>query len=287
MSTVTARRAAGDRVMRMFRPVFGALMACATIAPAIATTMQAMTVPDPIRAGATCTVNSISSYGSYIYDWPSKYDQVFWPQIDSDLVWFCPTSGFAAFVGDVDDITPAERDHIASWLADHYDAARDTTLASTWRLLEGSYALRKRDAEFRNRLLRVLAYVNETALMNPDAARGYRERALAEIRIALAGTLPPQTRLEYLFVAAAYARELGDEKESDGALAELDTALAPYRKAAGTKDEDTVDDDASEPSEEGDAAERLANYAEYIDELRGDVTRITPGGALAPPPATD
>jgi hypothetical protein len=61
---------------------------------------EPQSVPDPLRQDAICKVAEPMSYGSYIYQWPSKYDQVFWPLTVPNGIWFCPESGFAAFIGE-------------------------------------------------------------------------------------------------------------------------------------------------------------------------------------------
>lgn len=42
-----------------------------------ATTWSKLEVKDPIVKRKKCSVHEPNSYGNYIYQWPSKYDQVF------------------------------------------------------------------------------------------------------------------------------------------------------------------------------------------------------------------
>ena len=72
------------------------------------TTWGELEVDDPILEGEKCAVHQPASYGSYIYRWPSKYDQVFWPLTDSHGIWFCQESGFTAFIDDFADLSPEE-----------------------------------------------------------------------------------------------------------------------------------------------------------------------------------
>lgn len=46
----------------------------------------------------------INSYGGYIYNWPSKYQYVFWPYIDSNYLYCCPHCRFTAFLCDFSNI---------------------------------------------------------------------------------------------------------------------------------------------------------------------------------------
>ena len=67
-----------------------------------ATTWSRILVDDPLLPGRKCRVHAIASWGTYIYEWPSKYDFVFWPVTDEKAIWYCEESGFAAFVDDFD-----------------------------------------------------------------------------------------------------------------------------------------------------------------------------------------
>ena len=123
--------------------------------PALATTMRPSEVDDPIAPGQTCNVQKPSSYGSYIYHWPSRFDFVFWPFSDWVGVWHCKRSGFTALIGDFDGLSGAEVTAIRDYLASNYDGASDPV--RRLELLEGIYRLRNKDPAFDNRLLRVLA----------------------------------------------------------------------------------------------------------------------------------
>lgn len=106
-------------------------------------------------------------------------------------------------------------------------------------------------------MLRALAYQYE-ALGDQAAADSRRRTALALILAALDTELKQAQRLEYLFVAAAYQREFGQEKASDASLRQLRAQLKKSRD------------------------EELANYVKYLRELMADIPRIEPGGRLAP-----
>ena len=257
-----------------------------------ATTWSEESVPDPIVEGATCSSSMPMSYGSYIYQWPEKYDQVFWPLTDRNAITVCPKSGFVSYFGDL-ELTAAEKERIAAALArlpTRLDGAREVLAR-----LEAVYDLRDTKVAFDIRLLRTLAYLHEDSLEDQVAARGYRERALAAIRKELAGELEPITRLEYLFVVAAYEREFGNvdqamvaEKELDALLDEIPPPADDGEDDADADDEDADDADASgEEVDDDESAEALSGYADYLRELRKDLPRIAPGGVLAPPVAHD
>jgi hypothetical protein len=228
-------------------------LACAT--PARATTWFPADIDDPFVEGAKCEGMQPASWGSYIYHWPSKWHQVFWPQVSSEGVWSCPKSGFVAFMGDM-EMGEAEAARVRVYLDVLPDKAASSRRAQLERL-EAIYALRDKDPAFRLHLLRVLAYVHEDELQDPASAASYRADALAQLRAALGGALKDIERAEYLFVAAAYAREAGDAAQSDRDIAALEALL---------------------PTLKGDDA----NYAGYLTDLLPDLRAIEPGGVLAP-----
>jgi hypothetical protein len=217
--------------------------------------------PDPVIDGATCAVSEPMSWGSYIYHWPSKYDQVFFPLTDEHAIWFCKESGFTAFIGDF-ELTPEEKAALAAHLPQVYNRfdGAEPDISALLLLLQESYGQRRVDREFRIRLLRVLAYYYDATLHDYDTAARFRKEALDLIEEALSTELDEGKKLEYLFVAAAYYREFGDAERSDGKVAELTSAL-----------QSSSDD-------------KLKDYVEYLSSLRQDIARIVPGGSLAPPP---
>lgn len=226
-------------------------------APVRATTWSQTEVDDPIVKDAKCTVAGPASYGSYIYGWPSKYDQVFWPATEEGGIWFCSESGFTAFLGDFDDISDAQRASIAAYLATAYARSDAVSHRKKLELLEGCYALRAGSTEQRLKMLRALAYQYEE-LGDQASADSRRRTILALVLAALDTELKHAQRLEYLFVAAAYQREFGQTEASDASLTQLRAQL----EKSDNKD--------------------LANYVEYLRELMADVPRIEPGGKLAP-----
>jgi hypothetical protein len=240
-----------------YRAAFGLILIFLSRSAA-ATNWTERQLPDPILRDAKCMVQEPSSWGSYIYDEPSKYDQVFWPYTASEGIWFCYKSGFAAFVHDFGGLTDAEQSNIAAYLKEHYPGfAGPLGARDQLRLLEDIYALRDKDSEFRNQLLRVLA-VRYESLGDTEKATAYRRAALLGIRTALSGDLDTGTRLEYMYVAANYERLFGDRMQSDSDLAALASAL------------DHVKD------------KTLKHYVGYLRALARETPRITPGGVLRP-----
>jgi rubredoxin len=55
------------------------------------------------------TFQSIGSYGSYIYGWPSKYQLVYWPSTDPQVLYSCKHCTYTAFLFDFDSIPPNKK----------------------------------------------------------------------------------------------------------------------------------------------------------------------------------
>ncbi len=220
-----------------------------------ATTWAETEVDDPIMECKRCGVQEPMSYGSYIYSWPSKYDLVFWPLTDNGGIWFCEDSGFTGFIGDFDEISEEEKKTIGEYLTKSYTGKKD--IKSKLELLENIYKLRKKDDVFRNRLIRVLAYWYED-LGDIKKANEYRRIALEEIEGYLKKEMSEGQKLDYLYLAANYHRQLGDAKSSDKYLQLLRTAV------------DNLKDD------------KLKGHSAFLLELSEETKQIVPGGILRP-----
>lgn len=225
--------------------------------PAAATTWGEKTIGDPID-GRGCRVAIPASMGSYIYQWPEKYDQVFFPVTDSQGIWSC-ASGFASLIGDV-ELTAEEKQRIESHLAALSEAERQRSdIAGKLARAEAVYALRDLDPERRGLIHRALAYGFEALAEDPVKADSHRQAALKIMLERLAeAELPEGKRMEYLFVSANYLRERGEPERSDRLLALLQAEIDKHRDG------------------------ELAAYGEYLSGLLPSARAIQPGGKLAP-----
>ncbi len=220
-----------------------------------ATTWGESEVDDPILEGEKCSVHEPASYGGYIYRWPSKYDQVFWPLTDHHGIWFCEKSGFTAFIGDFSDLNPDEIETIKEYLVENHP--KDSSIETKLTQLEKIYSLRNTDKDFNNKLLRVLARWHQD-LGNTDKANKYRREAFVGVKQALQTGLDEIQNLEYLYLAANYSRQFGDIKGSDDYISKLVLALDDIKN------------------------EKSKGFAEYLKELYPDTIHIKSGGILDP-----
>ena len=232
------------------------LLACAGV-PAVATTWGETTVVDPV-GGKPCKVPTPASMGSYVYEWPEKYDQVFFPVTDSAGIWACE-SGFAAVIGDI-ALSASEKLRIAANLTTIPAAERiPKDIAGKLRRAEALYLLRDLTPERRALIHRILAYDFEGMAADADRAAFHRKAALEIMLARLADeSLPPATRMEYVFVSANYVREFGDSARADRLLSQLEALIAD---STGSQTE---------------------SYAQYLRSLIAPARTIAPGGRLAP-----
>ncbi|KAF1718584.1 hypothetical protein CSC74_06930 [Pseudoxanthomonas yeongjuensis] len=238
----------------------GLLLATAIVASgaAGAVTWAEREIQDPV-GGKPCRITTLASSGSYVYDWPEKYDQVFVPVTAAEGIWFCEGSGFASFIGD-DRLGHAERKRIAAFLDRQPRSAQaQPDIAGRLQRAEAIYALRDLTPE-RNALVhRILAYDFESLAGDPARAHQHRQAALAIMLDRLADeSLAQGTRLEYLFVSANYLRESGSAARADRLLAQLEMQIA----SAGNGE--------------------FAAYAAYLQSMLPAARTIAPGGRLAP-----
>ncbi len=73
----------------------------------IATTWAPMDVQCPV-CHTKNSFNSIMSYGTYIYGWPSKFQNIFWPATDGSSLYTCKHCYFTAFLWDYDKLPAAK-----------------------------------------------------------------------------------------------------------------------------------------------------------------------------------
>ena len=174
---------------------------------ATATTWFRAERADPLVAGGTCWGHNAGSWGSYIYGWPSKFDQIFWPYTDEESIWFCPASGLTFFVDDFEELAGPELEAVRDFLRMEFDPTEsEPSLRRKLELLEGVYGYRmEQDPAFGAWMLRLLAVNYEMHLDDREAAQGYRTRALEMTIELLEGEIDLERRLESLFIATNYS----------------------------------------------------------------------------------
>ena len=176
------------------------------------------------------------SYGSYIYQFPSKYQLVFWPYTASPAWYSCKKCRLTAFMGDFADIPQDKIPAVREALKDvtlppqkerpmelSYENATYLELPVSARLVaaEKVYrALGQTKDEFWDHFYRVLGYHFDDEEKKAEADEA-RRKSLAIIERALADKTREGVRKELLYISGAMKHFLRDDA---GALSDFEAA---------------------------------------------------------------
>lgn len=215
--------------MRNISSFFAAIGAVVLIQPALATTWGESKARDPV-SGKSITVQEPMSSGSYIYSWPGKEDQVFWPMTDDSWLWFNPKSGYGAFGDDFKELEGEALERVKTWLAENYDKGKPpVTRVEKLEWLEKIYGQRGMDEEFWCFFNRLMAY--EYSQDDPAKSLEYVKKALPMLERQLAIPKSDDRRITTLYLLGEYNQRLGN---LDAARSYFDQAKsAPYKNGEG------------------------------------------------------
>ena len=247
--------------------VLAAALVCGPAASASATTWFPREFSCPVCKTKN-TFLVVGSYGSYIYQWPSKYELIFWPLTDSPTVYSCKKCHLSAFMWDFEGVPKEKHEEIRKRLgafkfdysgekSEYYENADYLRVPSTQRLLaaEQTYQILGRDDEFWCRFYRVLGHHYEGYKQQPQADEA-RRKALAIAERLLADRARAGERKELLLVSGAMRHFLKDDAG----------ALKDFREAQGLKY-------ASQEAGE----EKSKNYDAYLTELLREYVELLGG----------
>jgi tetratricopeptide (TPR) repeat protein len=180
--------------------------------PTFATTWAPSEKTDPLT-GEKVSAQEIMSYDSYIYNWPSKYDLVFWPLTDENWICLNPKNGYAAFNDDFERLSDEEKKVLTDWLAKNYKPAQPPTSHKeklAW--LEKVYGQRKMNDDFWCRFYRLMAYIDRDDV---NRSLAYVQKALPLLKRSLDQDPKGTDRLEVLYLLGEYHRRLGESKKAE------------------------------------------------------------------------
>jgi len=148
------------------------------------------------------------SSGSYIYSWPGKEDQVFWPMTDDHWLWFNTESGYGAFGSDFASLEGESLARVKAWLAANYDRTkRPATRPELLAWLEKIYDQRGMDEEFWCFFYRLMAFESRG---EPAKSLEYVRKALPLLERRLATEGSDYGRIALLYLLGEYNRRLGN-----------------------------------------------------------------------------
>jgi uncharacterized protein (DUF2225 family) len=203
-----------------------------------ATTWVDQEVKCPI-CNTTNGVYAIASYGSYIYQWPSKYQYFFWPLTDNKVIYICKKCNYAAYMWDFDKVPDDQIESIRKALqlvkvSHDYSRYYEIPMSERLAVAEKVYSVQNRDDQFWCEFYRVKAYHLDAEGKNAVADEA-RKKALALAEKMLQNKENDGQRKELLLVSAAMHYFLGQQEES---LAELKEAKELKYSKSGMKPEE-------------------------------------------------
>jgi len=192
-----------------------------------ATTWAGKEVKCPV-CGTVNQFRTPMSFGGYIFLWPSKFQVIFWPHIDSNVLHSCKKCHFTAFMYDFPRVPEEKLGALRVTLSTvELEASEDyARIPMTARLAvaEKAYSVLERDDEFWCHFYRVVAYHSENEGKDDEAAAA-RRKALELAQNMLREPGKQGRRKELLVIAAAMHHFLEEDDE----------ALVRLREAAGLK----------------------------------------------------
>jgi hypothetical protein len=207
------------------------------------------------------TFMAVVSYGSYIYESPSKYQGLFFPQTDSQSFYICKKCHLATYMWDFNKIPKEKLPELRQALAGLKISkafARYTELPVTERLeiMEKVYAILGKDVDWWENFYRLKGY-HYGKEGNAGRAAEARRRSLEMITADLNDPKSTAPKKLLYYLSSAMKHFLGDDA---GAIADLDKAL------------DTIYKNKDEKPDENRAADRVLNERaiDYMSRIKSE-----------------
>lgn len=191
------------------------LMAVSSIA--FATTWGSKSISCPV-CGKTDTYQTPLSYGSYVYQWPTKYQLIFWPMTDQNSHYICSECGFSCFMADFTHFDTTNTLKVKAMLEKekpglNFGSYTDYPILKRLDLSEKCYKAMNKDEYFWCEYYRVKAYFYDSEKDSTGAKR-YRMKALGLAEQMLGMEKYQPIAKELLFVAASMYFYTGHDKEA-------------------------------------------------------------------------
>lgn len=172
----------------------------------------------------TFVAKSCASYGSYVFDWESKYDLIYFPVADELWFWMCPKCGYAQNASDFKDISPEGVRRLRESYEEKWEPQDDGKIPFVVRLERAvqTNEILGRDDEFWRQFNRILIYHYRT--ISPEKALVYAENEIGLLKRAEPPDAETKKKTQYLL--GEYHRMLGHYGEAKRNLvAGLDVRL--------------------------------------------------------------
>ena len=166
------------------------------------------------------------SFGNYIYHWPSKFQYIYWPLIDSPVLYSCSKCHYTAFMFDFADLKPDKLPQIKKMLAEHpfagtYAKYTDIPMSQRLAIAGKVYAIIGQDDDWWCRFERVRGY-HLAAEKKDDEAAAARKKALSLAEKILRDKQKTPSEKELFLITGGMKYFLDDRA---GAIKDLEHAL--------------------------------------------------------------
>lgn len=168
--------------MKKLRPAVFAIALIFSVAhSAFATTWAPVEVVCPVCKHKN-TFMAVMSFGNYIYQWPSKFQYIYWPLTDTKVLYSCSNCHYTAFMFDFNDAKPDKLAQIKQMLAGEpfegkYEKYTDIPMSKRLAIAEKVYQIIGGDDDFWCRFERVKGYHFAAEKKETEAAEA-RKKAL-------------------------------------------------------------------------------------------------------------
>ena len=211
------------------------------------------------------TFQDIASYGSYIYQWSSKYQYIFWPLTDDPSVYSCLHCHYSTYMWDFDSVPPMKIDTIKQYLSTvrldkKYSDYLNIPMTTRLEIAQNIYNLLSETPVFWCKFYRVMGYHYENAKISDKAAESRNKSLELAKQILVAPENIGQEKETLLIIAAMYKFT----NRSDSAMANLIIAsqLTYKNKQMKSENEKNLDDYLSEL------------IKQYIDQIKKEQEKI-------------
>lgn len=180
----------------------------------------------------------VMSFGTYIYEWPSKYQLIYWPYTDSPAWYSCKKCRLTLFMGQFKSIPsdkipelremlkgvslPAQKERGTKESMDRPPYLEISTAAKMVVAEKVYRVLGRTEDQFWNHFYRVMGYHFDEEKMQSEADEA-RRKALSITERTVADKAQEGTRKESLYISGALKHYLRDDT---GALRDFESAKA-------------------------------------------------------------
>ena len=166
------------------------------------------------------------SFGNYIYHWPSKFQYIYWPLIDSPVLYSCSKCHYSAFMFDFKELKPDKLPQIKKMLSEYpwegvYAKYTEIPMSKRLAIAEKVYAIIGQDDDWWCRFERVKGYHFAAEKKEAEAAAA-RKKALELAEKILRDKQKTPSEKELFLITGGMKYFLGNHA---GAIKDLEHAL--------------------------------------------------------------